>query len=187
MTLFISSRCRGSMRLAYIGLWPPWTQLWELTFCAPLLLSDVSFMSLEAIMASRAASGPTVVFLRFSWNQLHCILSSILSLWYSTLSRYMYLQMLSYPVTMRPVISVYIIVCLTSTQGIAPTLIIFRVASGQGRPEVSSLETQSSLHFQTSRGSTMKQRQMEERRVRCREIREDCTRVIWFSRASLKP
>ncbi|SJL18438.1 uncharacterized protein ARMOST_22027 [Armillaria ostoyae] len=50
----------------------------------------------------------------------------------------MYPQSLSYPVT-----------------GIAPTLIILRVASGQSRPEESSLETQSSLHFQTSRGSTI--------------------------------
>ncbi|PBK83485.1 hypothetical protein ARMGADRAFT_1170479 [Armillaria gallica] len=39
--------------------------------------------------------------------------------------------------------------------GIAPTLIILRVALGQGRPKESSLETQSSLHFQTSRGSTI--------------------------------
>ncbi|KAK0192009.1 hypothetical protein F5146DRAFT_1189250 [Armillaria mellea] len=39
--------------------------------------------------------------------------------------------------------------------GIAPTLIVLRVASGQGRPEESSLETQSSLHFQASRGSTI--------------------------------
>ncbi|KAK0232046.1 hypothetical protein EDD85DRAFT_846249 [Armillaria nabsnona] len=39
--------------------------------------------------------------------------------------------------------------------GIAPTLIILRAASGQGRPKESSLETQSSLHFQTSRGSTI--------------------------------
>ncbi|KAK0232047.1 hypothetical protein EDD85DRAFT_98935 [Armillaria nabsnona] len=51
---------------------------------------------------------------------------------------YMYPQALVYPVT-----------C------IAPTLIIFRVASGQGRPEESLIETQSSLHFQTSRGSTI--------------------------------
>ncbi|KAK0442150.1 hypothetical protein EV421DRAFT_2019614 [Armillaria borealis] len=39
--------------------------------------------------------------------------------------------------------------------GIAPTLIILRVALGQGRPKESSLETQSSLHFQRSRGSTI--------------------------------
>ncbi|SJL18436.1 uncharacterized protein ARMOST_22025 [Armillaria ostoyae] len=51
---------------------------------------------------------------------------------------YMYPENLSYPVT-----------------GIAPTLIILRVASGQGHPEESSQETQSSLHFQTSRGSTI--------------------------------
>ncbi|PBK83501.1 hypothetical protein ARMGADRAFT_1067781 [Armillaria gallica] len=51
---------------------------------------------------------------------------------------YMYPQVLSNPVT-----------------GIAPTLIVLRVASGQGRPKESSLETQSSLHFQTSRGSTI--------------------------------
>ncbi|PBK63329.1 hypothetical protein ARMSODRAFT_540460 [Armillaria solidipes] len=53
-------------------------------------------------------------------------------------SGYMYPQALSFPVT-----------------GIAPTLIILRVTSGQGRPEEPSLETQSSLHFQTSRGSTI--------------------------------
>ncbi|PBK83514.1 hypothetical protein ARMGADRAFT_1170497 [Armillaria gallica] len=52
---------------------------------------------------------------------------------------YMYPQALIFPVT-----------------GIAPTLIILRVASGQGRPEESSSQdTQSSLHFQTSRGSTI--------------------------------
>ncbi|KAK0442161.1 hypothetical protein EV421DRAFT_1736401 [Armillaria borealis] len=51
---------------------------------------------------------------------------------------YLYIKILSYPVT-----------------GIAPTLIILRVTSGQGRPEESSQETQSSLHFQTSRGSTI--------------------------------
>ncbi len=68
---------------------------------------------------------------------------------------YMYPQALVYPVTVRPVTSTYIVVCLTSTQCIAPTLIIFRVASGQGRPEESLIETQSSLHFQTSRGSTI--------------------------------
>ncbi|KAK0442145.1 hypothetical protein EV421DRAFT_1904321 [Armillaria borealis] len=39
--------------------------------------------------------------------------------------------------------------------GIAPTLIILRVASGQARPEGSSHGTQSSLHFQTPRGSTI--------------------------------
>ncbi|KAK0442165.1 hypothetical protein EV421DRAFT_1904339 [Armillaria borealis] len=49
---------------------------------------------------------------------------------------YMYPQALSIPVT-----------C------IAPTLIVLRVASGKGRPEESSQETQSSLHFQT--GSTI--------------------------------
>ncbi|PBK83504.1 hypothetical protein ARMGADRAFT_1089349 [Armillaria gallica] len=53
-------------------------------------------------------------------------------------NEYMYPETSSYPVT-----------------GIAPTLIILRVASGQGRPEESSLETQSSLHFQASRGSTI--------------------------------
>ncbi|PBK89932.1 hypothetical protein ARMGADRAFT_1015071 [Armillaria gallica] len=42
-----------------------------------------------------------------------------------------------------------------SVTGIAFTLIVFRVASGQGRPEEPSFETQSSLHFQTSRGSTI--------------------------------
>ncbi|KAK0232021.1 hypothetical protein EDD85DRAFT_792929 [Armillaria nabsnona] len=51
---------------------------------------------------------------------------------------YMYPQALIFPVT-----------------GIAPTLIILRVASGQGHPEESSEDTQSSLHFQTSRGSTI--------------------------------
>ncbi|SJL12706.1 uncharacterized protein ARMOST_16137 [Armillaria ostoyae] len=51
---------------------------------------------------------------------------------------YMYPETLVYPVT-----------------GIAPTLIVLRVASGQGRPEESSHSTQSSLHFQTSRGSTI--------------------------------
>ncbi|KAK0482444.1 hypothetical protein IW261DRAFT_1678342 [Armillaria novae-zelandiae] len=39
--------------------------------------------------------------------------------------------------------------------GIAPTLIVLRVAMGQGHPNESSLETQSSLHFNTSRGSTI--------------------------------
>ncbi|PBK63363.1 hypothetical protein ARMSODRAFT_541034 [Armillaria solidipes] len=42
-----------------------------------------------------------------------------------------------------------------SVTGIAPTLIILRVASGQARPEESSHGIQSSLHFQTSRGSTI--------------------------------
>ncbi|KAK0192011.1 hypothetical protein F5146DRAFT_1038015 [Armillaria mellea] len=51
---------------------------------------------------------------------------------------YMYLQMISYPIT-----------------GIAPTLIILRVVSGGGSPEESSLTTPSSLHFQRSRGSTI--------------------------------
>ncbi|PBK83989.1 hypothetical protein ARMGADRAFT_1018884, partial [Armillaria gallica] len=51
---------------------------------------------------------------------------------------YMYPQALVYPIT-----------C------IAPTLIIFRIASGQGLPEESLIETQSSLHFQTSQGSTI--------------------------------
>ncbi|KAK0192040.1 hypothetical protein F5146DRAFT_1189276 [Armillaria mellea] len=51
---------------------------------------------------------------------------------------YMYPKMLVYPVT-----------------GIAPTLIILRVVSGHAHPEESSLETQSSLHFQASRGSTI--------------------------------
>ncbi|KAK0232032.1 hypothetical protein EDD85DRAFT_792938 [Armillaria nabsnona] len=51
---------------------------------------------------------------------------------------YMYPQALVYPVT-----------------GFAPTLIVLRVASGQGHLEESSLETQSSLRFQTSRGSTV--------------------------------
>ncbi|KAG7443910.1 uncharacterized protein BT62DRAFT_1008587 [Guyanagaster necrorhizus] len=50
---------------------------------------------------------------------------------------YIYAQKLAYPIT-----------------GIAPTLIIARVASGQARPVESSHETQSSLHFQASRGST---------------------------------
>ncbi|KAG7443408.1 uncharacterized protein BT62DRAFT_935025 [Guyanagaster necrorhizus] len=50
---------------------------------------------------------------------------------------YTYAQRLTYPIT-----------------GIAPTLIIARVASGQARPVESSHETQSSLHFQASRGST---------------------------------
>lgn len=49
---------------------------------------------------------------------------------------YMYPQALMFPIT-----------------GIAPTLIIFRVTSGQGRPKESSVETQSSLRFQASRGS----------------------------------
>ncbi|KAK0482456.1 hypothetical protein IW261DRAFT_1418019 [Armillaria novae-zelandiae] len=51
---------------------------------------------------------------------------------------YLYPQALCFPVT-----------------GIAPTLIVLRVASGQGHPNESSLETQSSLHFDTSRGSTI--------------------------------
>ncbi|KAK0447306.1 hypothetical protein EV421DRAFT_194790 [Armillaria borealis] len=51
---------------------------------------------------------------------------------------YMYPQALSFPVT-----------------SIAPTLIILRVASGQARPEESSHEAQSSLHFQRSRESTI--------------------------------
>ncbi|KAK0482457.1 hypothetical protein IW261DRAFT_1592227 [Armillaria novae-zelandiae] len=51
---------------------------------------------------------------------------------------YMYPQVLMFPIT-----------------GIAPTLIILRVTSGQGRPKESSVQTQSSLRFQASRGSTM--------------------------------
>ncbi|KAK0457293.1 uncharacterized protein EV420DRAFT_517592 [Desarmillaria tabescens] len=51
---------------------------------------------------------------------------------------YMYPQMLVYPIT-----------------GITPTLIIGRVASGQARAEDSSHGVQSSLHFQTPRGSTI--------------------------------
>ncbi|KAK0192045.1 hypothetical protein F5146DRAFT_1038105 [Armillaria mellea] len=51
---------------------------------------------------------------------------------------YMYPEALVWPVT-----------------GITPTLIILRVASGHARPEESSHGTQSSLHFQTPRGSTI--------------------------------
>ncbi|KAK0232052.1 hypothetical protein EDD85DRAFT_846278 [Armillaria nabsnona] len=42
-----------------------------------------------------------------------------------------------------------------SVTGIAPTLIILRVASGQARPEESSHGIQSSLHFQMSRESAI--------------------------------
>ncbi|KAK0442163.1 hypothetical protein EV421DRAFT_597605 [Armillaria borealis] len=71
---------------------------------------------------------------------LYSIIYVVLMVFYPIDSGYgfFYPQALSYPVT-----------------GIAPTLIILRVASGQGRPEESSQETQSSLHFQTSRGSTI--------------------------------
>ncbi|KAK0215596.1 hypothetical protein IW262DRAFT_1496487 [Armillaria fumosa] len=38
---------------------------------------------------------------------------------------------------------------------IAPTLIVLRIVLGQGHPQEPSLETQSSLHFNASRGSTI--------------------------------
>ncbi|KAK0203233.1 hypothetical protein DFS33DRAFT_971305 [Desarmillaria ectypa] len=71
---------------------------------------------------------------------LYSIIYVVLMIFYplESTNGYMYCQMLVYPIT-----------------GIAPTLIIARVASGQARPEESSHETQSSLHFQISRGSTI--------------------------------
>ncbi|PBK83507.1 hypothetical protein ARMGADRAFT_1089350 [Armillaria gallica] len=70
---------------------------------------------------------------------LHSIIFVALVIFYPIEGNgYMYPQALMFPIT-----------------GIAPTLIILRVTSGQGRPKESSVETQSSLHFQTSRGSAI--------------------------------
>ncbi|KAK0192008.1 hypothetical protein F5146DRAFT_487452 [Armillaria mellea] len=68
---------------------------------------------------------------------LHSIIFVALVIFYPIKGNgYMYPQALMFPIT-----------------GIAPTLIILRVTSGQGRPKESSVETQSSLRFQESRGS----------------------------------
>ncbi|PBK70592.1 hypothetical protein ARMSODRAFT_86829 [Armillaria solidipes] len=68
---------------------------------------------------------------------LHSIISVVFMILYPLDGNgYMYPQALAYPVT-----------------GIAPTLIILRVAWRQARPEESSHEIQSSLRFQTSQGS----------------------------------
>ncbi|KAK0215609.1 hypothetical protein IW262DRAFT_226187 [Armillaria fumosa] len=69
---------------------------------------------------------------------LYSIIYVVLAILYLNGNAYIYPEALVWPVT-----------------GIAPTLIILRVASGYARPEESLHEAQSSLHFQRSRGSTI--------------------------------
>ncbi|KAK0496542.1 hypothetical protein EDD18DRAFT_1462972 [Armillaria luteobubalina] len=49
----------------------------------------------------------------------------------------------------------YPLALCSSVIAIAPTLIVLRIVSGQGHPQESWLETQSSLHFNASQGSTI--------------------------------
>lgn len=98
------------MRLKYIGLWPPWPQLWELTFYAPLLLLPrIIFVArghrgvMDAIRTYRG-----VVEIMVESAALYSIVFVVLMILYPLDSyAYFYPLALCYPVTVRPVTSVY--------------------------------------------------------------------------------